>query len=253
MNRKSLNQGRLLRIVALGCAVLASAACVNPLCANPSQSPEKPIMQEQPLTLKQLAIAPIAANAAIGDMPRLHDALDQGLDAGLSISETKEILVQLYAYAGFPRSLNALSLLMKVLQERAARGIEDVPGREPGPVPSGYALTELGTDNQTRLVGAPVAGPLFEFAPAIVQFLKVHLFGDIFARDNLAWTDRELATVGALAAMAGVESQLESHLKISLNVGLTVEQLRQVAQELEARGDLQAAERVGAGLDKIQR
>lgn len=30
MNQKSLNQGRLLRIVALGCAVLASAACVNP-------------------------------------------------------------------------------------------------------------------------------------------------------------------------------------------------------------------------------
>ncbi|MGF6169489.1 carboxymuconolactone decarboxylase family protein [Pseudomonas moraviensis] len=209
-------------------------------------------MKEQPLTPKQLAIAPIAANTAIGDMPRLHDALNRGLDAGLSISETKEILVQLYAYAGFPRSLNALSLLMKVVEERAARGIDDVPGREPGPVPSGYALTELGTDNQTRLVGAPVSGPLFEFAPAIDQFLKVHLFGDIFARDNLAWTDRELATVGALAAMAGVESQLESHLKISLNVGLTVEQLRQVAQELEARGDLQAAERVGAGLDKLR-
>jgi hypothetical protein len=40
-------------------------------------------------------------------------------------------------------------------------------------------------------------------------------------------------------------------LKISLNVGLTVEQLRQVARELEARGDLQAAERVGAGLGKL--
>ncbi|WP_414705509.1 carboxymuconolactone decarboxylase family protein [Pseudomonas sp.] len=253
MNRTTLHQRRLLRAAILGCAVLTSAVCVNPLGANPSRSPEKSIMKEQPLTLKQLAIAPIAANAAIGDMPRLHDALNRGLDAGLSLSETKEILVQLYAYAGFPRSLNALSLLMNVVEERAARGIEDAPGREPGPVPSGYALTELGTDNQTRLVGAPVSGPLFEFAPAIDQFLKVHLFGDIFARDNLQWTDRELATVGALAAMAGVESQLESHLKISLNVGMTVEQLRQVAQELEARGDLQAAQRVSAGLDRIRR
>lgn len=253
MFQTSLHQHRLLRAVALGCAILAGAVCVHPLCANPSLSPEKPTMNEQPLTLKQLAIAPIAANMAIGDMPRLHDALNRGLDAGLTLSEVKEVLVQLYAYAGFPRSLNALSLLMKAVQERAARGIEDAPGREPGPVPSGHALTELGIDNQTRLVGARVSGPLFEFAPAIDQFLKVHLFGDIFARDNLQWTDRELATVGALAAMAGVESQLEAHLKISLNVGLTVEQLRQVAAELQARGDVQAAARVVAGLDKIQR
>lgn len=43
---------------------------------------------------------------------------------------------------------------MSVLQERETRGAHD----EPGPVPSGHALLELGTDNQTRLVGAPVSG-----------------------------------------------------------------------------------------------
>lgn len=59
---------------------------------------------------------------------------------------------------------------MKVLQERTARGIHDAPGRDPGPVPSGRVLLYLGTDNQTRLLGSPVSGPLFEFAPAIDQF-----------------------------------------------------------------------------------
>ena len=160
--------------------------------------------------------------------------------------------MQLYAYAGFPRSLNALSLLMQVLQERAARGRHDAPGREPGPVPSGRALLDLGTDNQTRLVGAPVSGPLFEFAPAIDQFLKGHLFGDIFARDNLDWASRELATVGALAALSGVEAQLASHVKISLNVGLTEQQLRQVAAELEKRGDPQAAQRIVTALSNLR-
>jgi alkylhydroperoxidase/carboxymuconolactone decarboxylase family protein YurZ len=29
-------------------------------------------------------------------------------DTGLTINEIKEVLIQLYAYAGFPRSLNAL-------------------------------------------------------------------------------------------------------------------------------------------------
>ena len=77
---------------------------------------------EQTLSAKQQAIAPIAAFTAVGNMPKLHTALNKGLDAGLTISDAKEILVQLYAYAGFPRSLNALGELMKVLDAAAEYG-----------------------------------------------------------------------------------------------------------------------------------
>ena len=80
--------------------------------------------------------------------------------------------------------------------------------------------------NQTKLSGAPVKGALFEFAPAIDEYLKTHLFGDIFARDNLDWQSREIATVAALAAMPGVESQLQAHIRIGMNVGLSAAQLR---------------------------
>ena len=181
-------------------------------------------------------------------MPSLATALNQGLDDGLTVSEAKEILVHLYAYAGFPRSLNALGELMRVLEARKKRGIQDPPGREPGPVPSGPALLALGTANQTQLSGAPVKGPLFDFAPAIDQYLKVHLFGDIFARDNLDWQSRELATLGALAAMTGAESQLSSHVRIALNVGLTAPQLRQVASSLVEAGQADAARRAAAAV-----
>ena len=79
----------------------------------------------------------------------------------------------------------------------------------------------VGTANQTKISGAPVKGPLFDFAPVINQYLQAHLFGDIFERDNLDWQSRELATVGALAATPGVESQLRSHMAASMRVGLT--------------------------------
>lgn len=208
---------------------------------------------EQPLSAKQQAIAPIAAFAAAGDMSRLGSALDQGLDAGLSVSDVREILVQLYAYAGFPRSLNALAQLMRVIDARRQRGISDAPGREPGRnIPTGEALLVAGTANQTKLAGAPVTGPLFDFAPAIDRYLKTHLFGDIFERDNLDWQSRELATVAALAALAGVESQLKAHVGISLNVGVTVSQLRQLAHVLHECGDAVAAARVQAALDAQQ-
>ncbi|GLK88479.1 carboxymuconolactone decarboxylase family protein [Pseudomonas turukhanskensis] len=253
MNGTKPSQRSQVRLGALVSFVILTSFAYAQVCpASTSPELETQTVSEQMLTAKQQTIAPIGAAMAVGDMPRLRDALNRGLDAGLTISESKEILVQLYAYAGFPRSLNALSLLMSVLQEREARGIYDEPGREPGPVPSGHALLDLGTDNQTRLVGAPVSGPLFVFAPAIDQFLKGHLFGDIFARDNLDWVARELATIGALAALSGVESQLEAHLKIGKNVGLTAQQLNQVASELEARGAPEPAKRLQAALKKLE-
>jgi alkylhydroperoxidase/carboxymuconolactone decarboxylase family protein YurZ len=72
--------------------------------------------------------------------------------------------------------------------------------------------------------------------------------------DGLTVSDgREiLATVGALAAMTGVESQLQSHIGISVNVGLTAVQLRSVADVLGERGQPEAAARVRAALEKRQ-
>ncbi|MBR2817130.1 MAG: carboxymuconolactone decarboxylase family protein [Reyranella sp.] len=203
------------------------------------------------LTARQQAIVPIGAFAAAGDIPKLNTALNQGLDAGLSVSDTKEILVQLYAYAGFPRSLNALGELMKVLEARKQRGIQDAPGHLPSrAIPKGDALLATGTANQTKLAGAPVKGPLFDFAPTIDEYLKAHLFGDIFERDNLDWQSRELATVGMLSALPGAESQLQSHMRISMNVGLTIHQLRQLAQVLADRVDSEHARRAREALER---
>ena len=201
------------------------------------------------LSARQQAIPLIASFMAASDMPRLNAALPQGLDAGLTLSEAKEILVQLYAYAGFPKSLNALGELLKVVEARKQRGIQDAPGREPSrSIPTGGALLEAGTANQTRISGAPVKNAVTDFAPVINQFLQTHLFGDIFERDNLDWQSRELATVGALAAMPGVEAQLRSHMRASMRVGLTAAQLRQLAQVLAERGDAQAAKRADEAL-----
>ena len=217
--------------------------------AAPAPRETAPRSGDPALTAPQRAIGPVAAATATGDMARLGAALERALDAGLTVSEIKEVLVQLYAYAGFPRSLNALTAFMQLLQARRQRGIQDAPGREPGPLPAPQQMLAVGTANQTRLSGAPVRGPLFEFAPAIDQYLKTHLFGDIFARDNLNWRQRELATVAALSALSGVASQLQAHVRISLNVGLTVAQLRQLAGALAAADEAEAAGRLHAALE----
>ncbi len=205
----------------------------------------------QSLSARQRAIPLIAASVARSDLPRLTAALNHGLDAGLTISEAKEILVQLYAYVGFPRSLNALGELMRVVEARRERGVQDAPGREPSrAIPVGDALVAIGTANQTKISGAPVRGPVFDFAPVIKRFLQAHLFGDVFERDNLDWQSRELATVGALAATPGVEAQLRSHMGASMRVGLTAAQLRELVQVLATSGEADASNRADQALTR---
>lgn len=207
--------------------------------------------RSETLSARQRAIPLIAAFMATSDMPRLNAALNQGLDAGLTVSEAKEVLVQLYAYAGFPRSLNGLGELLKVVEARRQRGIQDAPGREPvQAVATGHALAAAGQANQTEISGGPVQGAVFDFAPVINQFLQAHLFGDIFERDNLDWQSRELATVGALAATPGAEAQLLSHMRASLRVGLSAAQLRQLTQALADTVDPEAARRANEALTR---
>ena len=162
-------------------------------------------------------------------------ALSDGLDAGLTINEVKEVIVQLYAYAGFPRSLNALQTFMDVIKERKGKGISDQPGKESSPLPIDRDRLQFGTEKQTKLIGRPVKGETFDFAPAIDQFLKEHLFGDIFGRDNLDWKTRELATISALASLGGVESQLRSHFNVGMYNGLTANQLQQIVTIIQSK------------------
>lgn len=180
------------------------------------------------LNARQQSIVKIAAFTACGRMEPLKTALNEGLDAGLSVNEIKELLVQLYAYAGFPRSLNAITAFMNVLEERKAQGKTDPAGAEPASVPAAgkYALGKktLGTLLNNPDAANPAAFGLF--APAADTFLKEHLFADIFGRGVLSYADRELATAAALSALEGVNSQLQSHLNMALNTGVTPGQLR---------------------------
>ena len=205
----------------------------------------------QALNARQQGIVTIAAFTAKGDMEKLKTALNEGLDAGLTVNEIKEILVHLYAYTGFPRSLNGIGAFMTVMEEREKKGIKDEIGKEAGPLPANKSSIELGTEIQTRLIGAPATGKYIAFAPAIDQFLKGHLFGDIFGRDNLDFQSREVTTISALASMEGVNSQLQSHFNIGFNTGLTEAQMRGLISVLGAKVGKKEADNANEILGKV--
>ena len=201
-------------------------------------SAQKLMNKTQTLDVRQQSVVTISAFTANGDQEKLRQPLNDGLNAGLTINEIKEVLVQLYAYAGFPRSLNALNTFMAVLKERKSKGIDDETGEAASPLPTNKSKLQFGEEMQTKLVGQPVKGEIYEFAPVIDSFLKEHLFGDIFGRDNLDWKTRELATISALAALGGAENQLRSHINVGMHNGLTKEQLHEVADIIQKSVDL---------------
>lgn len=219
-------------------------------CCSTSRSEEISVLTA--LDIKQQAIVPIASFAASGNIPALKQAMYEGLDAGLPVNEIKEVLVQLYAYAGFPRSLNALSTFSQILNERREKGIKDEMGKEAGQFPpTGKTSFDIGTEVQTTLAGAPVRGGLMDFAPAVDEYLKGHLFGDIFGRDNLDWQSREIATVSFLASITGTVNQLRSHYNISMNIGVTPGQLREVAAILHDKVDISVGENARLVLEEV--
>ena len=187
----------------------------------------------------------IACNEAKADYTALAEAIDKGLDAGLTVSQVKEALSQLYAYAGFPRSLNALGALQRVLEQRKADGKTSVEGVDATPLPSSYDALKRGTDVQTKVSGRAFN---YDFSTAEDYYLKAHLFGDIFARDNLTYADRELVTVSALSGLENVMPQLQAHVRGAMNMGVTEKQLRNIPVSLKAAGLVAEALRCEAAI-----
>lgn len=167
------------------------------------------------LTEKETALCAVAANTARGDLETLKGAYSAAYGAGWTTRELKDVACQLYAYCGFPRALNALATL-RALAPEAERG----PARENPSRPDAQSLVR-GTANQTKLCGQEVKESLYDWCPAIDDYLKAHLFGDIFGRDTLDWRTREIATVAALAALGNVKPQLDVHIGVAKHNGVS--------------------------------
>lgn len=193
------------------------------LCISMAQAQNRKGM----LSEKEQSIAAISMYASCGNQDSLKTALATGLAAGLTASEEKEVLTQLYAYCGFPRSMSALVTMMNLIKEREGKGIKDEAGREPSPINETDKVA-LGARNQQELFGRPAKGEVLTFAPVLDEYLKGHLFGDIFSRDNLQWKTRELSTVAALAVMDGVNNELNTHIAHAKHNGVTQEQIDEV-------------------------
>ena len=178
-----------------------------------------------------LYLCACAAWAAKGDLEHLETVVPQALDHGVTINELKDAFAQLYAYAGFPRSLNALGVLEKILNdqmvnEKMTKWSWGKPFVRPAVWDDAGEALRTGTAMQTRDEGGTPWD--YTFCPQADYYMKSHLFGDIYASDQLTPAVRELVTVAALSAMDGVTPQFEGHKECAVFMGNTPEQVAEL-------------------------
>ncbi len=188
-----------------------------------------------------LYLCACAAWAAKGDLQHLETAIPQALDHDVTINELKDAFAQLYAYAGFPRSLNALGVLEKILNdqmvndqmvnEKMTKWSWGKPFVRPAVWDDAGEALHTGTAMQTRDEGDTPWD--YTFCPQADYYMKSHLFGDIYASDQLTPAVRELVTVAALSAMDGVTPQFEGHKECAVFMGNTPEQVAELCRWLE--------------------
>lgn len=73
--------------------------------------------------------------------------------------------------------------------------------------------------------GQRVIHSLADVAPDLGRYIFEFAFGDVYSRPGLEAPQRQLVTLGALAAMGGAEPQLRVHVEAALNVGLSPEEV----------------------------
>ncbi|WP_051966472.1 carboxymuconolactone decarboxylase family protein [Kitasatospora mediocidica] len=90
---------------------------------------------------------------------------------------------------------------------------------------AGYRLLDLLQDQQTQDAALP---GLEAIAPGFADWIVTSLFGGTYQREGLTLRDRQLVNLGVLATLGGVDPQLTGHIRSSLRVGLTEQQIVEV-------------------------
>lgn len=146
-------------------SLAVAAATLLATSFSPSASAE--------LTDREASIVPIAAFTANGNQEQLKKALAKGLDKGLTVNEIKAVLEQMYAYTGFPRSLTALGVYVKLLNERKAAGLKIRSAVSPHLCPRAPICTKSARKRKPNWWGAPLPVPCTRSRPTSTRTSRI--------------------------------------------------------------------------------
>ena len=163
------------------------------------------------LDIKTREMITVTSLAVQQTLPQLKVHLNGALNAGATPIELREAIYQLAPFIGFPKTLNAITVMNEVFKERGIslplKSTETVKEEER------YQRGFNGDEIEKALGGLPE-----DMGDDVSRFLTEVCFGDFYTREGLDIKTRELLFISALVT-TGNTVTLKSHIKGNLKAG----------------------------------
>lgn len=175
------------------------------------------------LSRRDRSLVVITVLATLNQLTQLRSHVQGGIHHGLDRTEIEEIFVQLSAYAGFPRAIDATATAHAAIAE-----LEGVSAVAPGPVAvpqeddvrNATVREVMARFNQNQPAPEEIAVDMGSFGAPAARFA----FGEVWARPQLSRRDRSLVVCATLTTQ-DKPNELRFHLQTALNHGATIDEL----------------------------
>ncbi|KAI9028500.1 AhpD-like protein [Hyaloraphidium curvatum] len=191
------------------------------------------IYSRDELSMRQRSIVILSCLITQGVEAEIEIHVHTGLNVGLSANDIVNLMVNLFPYVGFPRTLNALKVAAKAFKERGlslddiGRAQIELNAMKPARGAAKAIMREYrdaitasgGKIGMAMPGGSPHLKIVRDAVPHIREVLEA-TSESIYARPGFSKKDRSLTIVSSLLTQ-GNESELSFHTDTALNVGLT--------------------------------
>lgn len=165
-------------------------------------------------TREMLTVVSLATQQAL---PQLKAHTNAALNVGVSPIELREAIYQCAPFIGFPKTLNAISVMNDAFKERGIQlPLEDTTTTtEESRFSDGFAIQNpiYGDEIKEALSGLPE-----DMGADVARMLTEVCFGDFYTRKGLDVKTRELLIVGLLVTTGNTQT-LKSHIRGNIKAG----------------------------------
>ena len=171
-------------------------------------------------TREMLTVTTLTAQQTL---PQLKAHINALLNTGATPNEVREVIYQCAPFIGFPKTLNAISVMNEVFVERK--------------IPLPLENASMTNENNRYKEGLKIQKPLYgdeiknsleglpnNVGDKVARLLSEVCFGDFYTRKGLDLKTRELLVL-AILITDGSENTLKSHIKGNLKAGNTKEDI----------------------------
>lgn len=173
--------------------------------------------EDEALSRKDASLVRLFLAASLHLWEQLPGLSQDCYDSGCSVAEVRGCVRHLVVVAGYAPALSATKHLYN-----AQRLPEDVPGKSGGPPGNAFELVYAKVTDAVRRAVRKVD-------PVLADWIRVHLYGDVYSSPGLSMPHKQLLMV-AFLGQANMPDELFGHALAAMRFGVSAEACKQAMQ-----------------------